>query len=50
MSHAITTGGIVIFLMQIFYMSVGAIVEKYHLSFGHEASFTVLLGKYKLVN
>ena len=42
----ISTGACVFFMMIMFYMTCGALVEKYHLHFGHEASFTVLMGKY----
>ena len=40
------TGAIVIFLMLIFYMTVGAYIEKNHIKFGHEASFTVIMGMF----
>ena len=42
----LSTGAIVIFLMLMFYMSVGAYIEKNHIKFGHEASFTVCMGKF----
>ena len=43
--HDISTGAIVIILGILFYMSMGAYIEKNHLSIGHEASFTIVLGK-----
>ena len=44
MSEAIPTGAIVIFMMLLFYMVCGTLIEKHQVSFGHEASFTVILG------
>ena len=44
----LSTGAIVIFLMLMFYMTVGAYIEKHHIKFGHEASFTVIMGKFKI--
>jgi NhaP-type Na+/H+ or K+/H+ antiporter len=32
------------FMMLLFYMSLGTVIEKYHLKFGHEAAYTILLG------
>mmetsp|Transcript_9362 Transcript_9362/g.14207 ORF Transcript_9362/g.14207 Transcript_9362/m.14207 type:complete len:224 (+) Transcript_9362:58-729(+) len=31
-------------MMLMLYMSLGAMIEKYHLSFGHEASFVIIIG------
>lgn len=45
MSEVISMGAIVVFIMLMVYMSVGAFIKKYHIPFGHEASFTILLGK-----
>ena len=44
MSHTISTGAIVVFMMLLVYLTLGAFVEKYHLKIGHEASFTILIG------
>lgn len=40
----ISVGAIVTFLMLLFYMTSGTIIEKYHLKFGHEAAYTILVG------
>ena len=40
----ISVGAIVTFLMLLFYMTAGTIIERYHLKFGHEASYTILVG------
>ena len=45
---AVSIAFIVVLLMLLFYMSSGAAIEKYKLSFGHEASFTVVFGKFKI--
>jgi len=45
MSNVISEGAIIIFLMILGYMIMGTCIERYHLSFGHEASFTILIGK-----
>ena len=45
LENTISTGFIVVLLMLMFYMSAGAVIEKYHVTFGHEASATVLMGK-----
>lgn len=37
-------GATIIFFMLLFYNCAGTLIEKYHLSFGHEAGFTILLG------
>ena len=42
---AVGTGFIIVLIMLMFYMSAGAVIEKYHCTFGHEASFTVIVGK-----
>ena len=42
--HLISKGAIVIILGILFYMSMGSYIEKNHLSIGHEASFTVVVG------
>ena len=44
MSEILSVGAIVTLMLLMFYMSIGTIIEKYHLSFGHEASLTILLG------
>ena len=44
MSEVISVGAIVVFLMLMFYMTMGIIIQRYKLSFGHEASYTILLG------
>ena len=44
MSEVISTGAIVIYMMLLTYMSIGSFIEKHHLAFGHEASFTILIG------
>ena len=46
MSEVISVGAIVVFMMLLLYMSLGAAIEKYHLPFGHEASFVILIGKF----
>ena len=38
-------GATIIFCMLLFYNCAGTIIEKYKLSFGHEAGFTIILGK-----
>jgi len=43
-SESLSTGFIVIILMLLFYMTIGSALEHYHVPFGHEASFTVLMG------
>jgi len=45
MSETIATGVIVVFLLLLFYLVSGTVIEKYHMKFGHEASFTLLIGK-----
>ena len=45
MSEVVSEGAIVVFLMILGYMIMGTCIERYHLSFGHEASFTILIGK-----
>ena len=40
----ISVGAIVTFLMLLFYMTAGTIIERYHLKFGHEAAYTILVG------
>lgn len=47
---AVSVAFIVVLTMLLFYMSMGALIEKYSLSFGHEASFTVVFGKYRIHN
>ena len=47
MSEVISEGAIVVFLMLLVYMGLGNIIESQHCVFGHEASFTILVGKYK---
>ncbi len=44
MSEILSEGAIVTLIMLMFYMSVGTLIERYHLNFGHEASLTILLG------
>jgi len=46
MSEVVSLGAIVIFLMLLTYMCLGTCIERYHLSFGHEASFIILIGKF----
>jgi len=45
MSEVISIGAIVIFFLLIFYQTIGSLVEHYKWIFGHEASFTVIMGK-----
>lgn len=45
MSEATSTGAIVVYMMLLFYMACAAFIEKHNVSFGHEASFTVVMGK-----
>jgi len=40
----ISVGAILMFAMLLFYMCSGTIIEKYHMSFGHEAAYTILIG------
>lgn len=47
MSEVISEGAIVVFLMLLVYMGLGNIIESQHCVFGHEASFTILVGKFK---
>ena len=49
MTEAISIGAIVIFIMLILYMVMGTCIESYHLSFGHEASFIILIGKFSIL-
>ena len=42
--EALDAGIIIIFLMLVFFMTSGALIERYHMKFGHEASYTVLMG------
>ena len=44
MSEATSFGAIVIYLMLLFYMVIGTIKEHYEMTFGHEASLTILVG------
>lgn len=44
MSETMSMGAIIIFLMLLLYMVIGTLIEQYHLSFGHEASFTIIIG------
>lgn len=44
MSEVISVGAVVVFLMLMFYMAMGTVIERYKWAFGHEASFTILLG------
>jgi len=44
MSEVISVGAIVIYLMLLAYMIIGTLIERYELSFGHEASITILIG------
>ena len=44
MSEATSVGAIVIYIMPLLYMVIGTLIEKYELSFGHEASITILIG------
>ena len=41
---AISTGAIVVYFMLLAYLCIGTLIERYHISFGHEASFTILIG------
>jgi len=45
MSEVISVGAIVVFFMLMLYMGIGSFIEKYHIPFGHEASFVILIGK-----
>ena len=40
----VSMGAIVVFCMLLTYLFVGTCIEGYKCSFGHEASFTILLG------
>jgi NhaP-type Na+/H+ or K+/H+ antiporter len=44
MSEVISVGAIVIYLMLLTYLFIGTIIERYELSFGHEASLTIMIG------
>ena len=44
MSEVISMGAFVIYVMLLAYMFIGTIIERYELSFGHEASLTILIG------
>ena len=48
MSEVISLGAIVVFMMLLVYMGLGNIVESYHCTIGHEAAFTILIGKSKI--
>lgn len=40
----VSEGVIVICIMLLTYISLGNMIEKYKLSFGHQASFTIIFG------
>ena len=44
MSEVISEGAIVVFMMLLVYMGLGNVIESNHCIFGHEASFTILVG------
>ena len=44
MSEQVSVGAIVIILMLMIYMSLATVIERLHCAFGHEASFTVMIG------
>ena len=44
MSSVIGEGAIVVYFMLLTYMCIGTMIERYEISFGHEASFTILIG------
>lgn len=44
MTEVISIGAIIIFGMLMFYMLAGICIQRNKLSFGHEASFTILMG------
>ena len=44
MSEVISVGAIVVYLMLLAYMIIGTLIERYKLSFGHEASITIMIG------
>ena len=46
MSEVISMGAIVVFIMLMLYMSIGTLIERYHLPFGHEASAIIIIGKH----
>ena len=40
----ISVGAILMFMMLLFYMCSGTIIEHYKMSFGHEAAYTIIIG------
>jgi hypothetical protein len=46
MGEKISEDAIVIFVMLLVYIGFGAILEHYHVSFGHEAAITIIIGKF----
>lgn len=50
MSEVISVGALFVFLMILGYLCLGTCIERYKIAFGHEASFTILIGKYFRIN
>lgn len=46
MSEVISEGGLLMIMLILCYLCLGTCIEKYKISFGHEASFTILIGKF----
>ena len=38
-------GALLVFMMIMTFLSLGTCIERYKISFGHEASLTILIGK-----
>ena len=48
MSDTISIGAILVIVMMLGYMCIGTFIEKNQISFGHEAAYTILIGKFSL--
>lgn len=44
----INEDAIVILVMLLVYLAFGAIIEKFNITFGHEAAITIIIGKFKI--
>jgi NhaP-type Na+/H+ or K+/H+ antiporter len=49
MSETISIGALIVILMILGYLCLGTCIERYKILFGHEASFTILIGKSHLL-
>lgn len=44
MSETVAVGSLVVFFMLLAYISIAQCIKRYQMTFGHEASFTIILG------